>query len=974
MESEFQKVKQNTATYRTAPDECQQAGSASGQADDERSFYLHYRWALNPFPTAHDVIGRLQEELARAQGVDEGWRGEEVLTNIFLLSCALTDTLDDYLLGKRYNISKLAKLVPTVRVVAGAADRLLEFNQRCRERRLNSLLEWRQSWAGAVEDYLIAVETGCWCRDHARAAAVRLQSLLGEKFPYDFLRRIPRIPGAFRKQDLTHHDILALGRKFVQAFPNRCPLWVIGLRTAGSYFAPLLTAFLRAQGFRDVTTTTLRPKRGVASWEATRLAHCAAAGCTAVVVDESVGTGRTVGKSVETLIHAGIPERRIVLLLPVHPVRRRWCASGALSRIPSENIVRLEPDEWRKRQLLEPKAVETYLRRYFDLHGHSASVVSETEATERYNAELSGTSAGDFSSRLKRIFELRLDDEAGVTRTKYVLAKSVGWGWFSYHAFLAAHELAQFVPPVYGLRDGVLYMEWLPSSGSPDRSDGVIRAGADYVAARAQRLGLQSDPAPKLTRAKLAKGFDMLADALSGAYGSKPAAMLAASRIRSHLSLWPAPCPTLIDGQMRREEWLSDRGTLLKSDFEHHGLGRSQLNATDPAYDLSDFTLSFNLSQQQESELIERYVEQSSDTGVRKRLFLYKLMAGTARMRLALAGLTNPEMEHQHAWLNQQYVQAWNFLTVQTVRFCGSLCRKPSVCGWRPRLASIDLDGVLDRRFLGFPSTTVAGMQAVSLLHAHDISIAVNTARTLPEVMEYCDSYGFVGGVAEYGSVVWDAVNGREQVLVDAETLQDLETLGCLLRKEAGVFIDDRYRYSIRAYRYACRSTVPAPSSLVNSLVADLKTDRLSVRETTLDTAITAKRVDKGKGLGALLALAGRPGLDTVAVGDSEPDLAMFRAAKRSFAPGNILCRAAAEALGCRVVRRSFQRGLLDIARLIANPNGGRCERPWLERASLAGAESFILGLLKTADNNRWALLMRALLDPMAMDALLRSE
>jgi hypothetical protein len=160
----------------------------------------------------------------------------------------------------------------------------------------------------------------------------------------------------------------------------------------------------------------------------------------------------------------------------------------------------------------------------------------------------------------------------------------------------------------------------------------------------------------------------------------------------------------------------------------------------------------------------------------------------------------------------------------------------------------------------------------------------------------------------------------------------------------------------------------------VNSLVAGLKTDRLSVRETTLDTAIKAKSVDKGKGLSALLALAGRPGLDTVAVGDSEPDLAMFRAAKRSFAPGNILCRAEAEALGCRVVRRSFQCGLFDIARLIVNPNGGRCERRRLERTSLAGAESFILGLLKTADNNRWALLLRSLLDPMAMEALLRSE
>ena len=44
--------------------------------------------------------------------------------------------------------------------------------------------------------------------------------------------------------------MLALGEKFVAAFPDReKPILVTGLRTAGSYFAFLLRAYLEAQGF-----------------------------------------------------------------------------------------------------------------------------------------------------------------------------------------------------------------------------------------------------------------------------------------------------------------------------------------------------------------------------------------------------------------------------------------------------------------------------------------------------------------------------------------------------------------------------------------------------------------------------------------------------------------------------------------------------------------------------------------------------
>jgi hypothetical protein len=105
---------------------------------------------------------------------------------------------------------------------------------------------------------------------------------------------------------------------------------------------------------------------------------------------------------------------------------------------------------------------------------------------------------------------------------------------------------------------------------------------------------------------------------------------------------------------------------------------------------------------------------------------------------------------------------------------------------------------------------------------------------------------------------------------------------------------------------------------------------------------------------------------DIIAIGEAEPDLAMFRVARRSFAPRQMGCPGSARMLGCQIARRPFQAGLLSIVRELVHPGGGRCRRckpcehPW-PRGDL------FLDLLATADGGRRALLLRALLDPQAL-------
>src|SRR5262245_32121134 len=77
----------------------------------EAEFYGGYTWCLNAFPTIREVVSHLTNELQRFRQVRAGWQKSEATTNIFLLSCSITDTADDYLAGPQYDFSKASRAV-----------------------------------------------------------------------------------------------------------------------------------------------------------------------------------------------------------------------------------------------------------------------------------------------------------------------------------------------------------------------------------------------------------------------------------------------------------------------------------------------------------------------------------------------------------------------------------------------------------------------------------------------------------------------------------------------------------------------------------------------------------------------------------------------------------------------------------------------------------------------------------------------
>ena len=940
----------------------------------ERDFYSSYGWCLAPAPRVEDVLAHLREQVECRADPLADWQLRERSINVYLLSCALLNAFDDFVEGSQYRLPKILRrspLAPVLNYIVKRSESTAFWLRWLKG--VRRIERGKRAWQQHVEAFLrwfVEVDTGKGDINEFFDAAAKLVQAQELYIPPELARVTINVPSAFRKQDLTHHDVLSLGRRLGDlAAAQQRPIVVVGLRTAGSYFAPLLKAYLEIGRSTPVKAVTMRPSAGMAPHLRRELSQCAAADYLAVIIDDPPYTGGTIAEALGHLRRSGFRPGQTAVLVPVRPVGQEWNAKDSAVALRSETVITLAPDEWHKSRFLCSSGVEDQLRRYFAHRGYAGVELTSSGIADTANQHAVQEASSNERYRLKRVFTVELEDAAtGAREIRHILVKSAGWGFFGYSAFLVAHQLADFVPPLLGLRDGFLYMEWLPQRRSGRRPIRVdqIRTIATYVAARASRL--------KLDPARISggggphrSGLRSLSEFLSKAYGSRVAAKLMETDLRHELERSKPPLPALIDGRMGAAEWLSYGSQWKKIDFEHHGFGKHEVNFTDPAYDLADALLHFRMTAEDEQTLVRTYIEASGDRQVTQRLTLAKLMTGSWWLGEARENL----VKHPHRsreWA-RQYFEASGFLTRELARFCGSLVPPPADRAWRGPLIALDVDGVLDRRRFDVPTTTLSGIRALRALHAHGFTIVLDSARSAREIVDYCAAYHLAGGVAEYGSYIFDAINGRSEVLVSDVALRQLETLRTALCEIPGVFLNDAYTYSIRASVFEQGRPVPLPLQMIPDLVSRLQLDRLRCIQTSVDSTIIAKDVDKGRGLKSLLRLAETPELEIAAVGDSEPDLPLFAIAKQSFSPAHTGCGQIAALVGAQIARAPYQRGLLEI---VTHLTRGQRRRPDYPSGPVEASpyDQTLVRMLAVSDRRWPELLLQALLNPRAFRAL----
>jgi hydroxymethylpyrimidine pyrophosphatase-like HAD family hydrolase len=927
---------------------------------EEIAFYERHAWSLNPHLKLGEAHRRLREELMELQSEGTDWRRMESAVNAWLLASAILNAADERLRGKALKLPKPLAGRASIRKMQSAAGRFA--------REDGELRRWRDAWSDALQAMLpLLLPDAPPSAERAAAMCGALRKAIEAPLPRGLDGERLGVPSPFQRLDLMHRDVIALADRLIARDPDRATRFVlIGLRTSGTYFAPLIKARLQAAGYRDVALATLEPNKGAGRAEMRALQGHAAQDRIGVLVDDPPDTGSTLFAAVGVARAAGFKLDRLRLLVPTHPAARDWAADLA-----DGLVVSLAPEDWHKPQLLKADRVQARLAEYLP-----GARVIESEAAAAFTSDLCNSSPDPRMPRLKRVYEVETGAPDGSRTRLFVIAKSVGCGWLSYPAFLAAHRLAGHVAPVLGLRDGILYSRYIPGNAPGEAPD--AETAAAYVAARVRTLAIGGAAGMDLKRHN--NGVRLLEKALSRAYGGALPGTLMRAKMGARLRALPCPVPTWIDGNMRADEWIATPDGWLKTDFEHHGIGKGGLNVTDPAFDLAESLLECGWPEEAARECLAQYAIASGDSGVEERMLVNKLMAGLWSMNRAQERLlgTARSAEDLHA-ANRRFIAAWHFLTVETARHAGRWCKLTPPAEWRGPLVFLDVDGVIDRRVFGFPATSAAGLRALAALNRHRCSVVLNTARSVAEVKAYCEAYALAGGVAEYGAYLWDAVHGQGRVLVDDETMRQLACLREALRAVPGVFLDDRHHYSIRAFTYRDKpegtlagflrtakaadvgdgAVAPLSPIPVKQLMHELGLDRLRVHETTIDTTIVARGHDKGTGLRAMRDWVGCADCETVAVGDSEADLAMFRAASRSFAPANIGCAQRARLLGCEIVDQPYQRGLLQIARRL----GASCV-DGLDAAALSEHERLIVEVFDAADAPWKRHLFRALRDP----------
>ncbi len=929
--------------------------TSSGAPETEDLFFSAYKWCLNPILSVEELMIRMKEEAERFPALDLAWQRQESIINIYLFGCAISCAVDDYLARRPWRLTPIGDLFPKFRWLAGLADGLANLPSTVVGAfKFRHVRKWKGEWESFVEEIcaLLLGEGRVSLVEGLQPMQALFDRLRSMKKTNGLMNERMKINEGFRCQDLTYHDIVNLAQRYLSEVGDKQGRHVvIGARTAGSYIAPLVKTFLQLNGINDISWMTVRPKFGPYGLEKRHLRRLLSPDVKVILVDDYSNTGETFRSMEANVLSCGITGRNITILAPIHPAKTK----GNISSNEGTRIIVLDHSDLFVRQVLEPESAQNLLK---DLLAHGEAVdvrVTESRSTRVINENLWSHYPDSFQVRLKRVYDVMIRRKNGPAERRRVLAKSVGFGWLGYHAFLAGRELAEFVPGIIGLSNGILFMDWLEGEPlSPDNlPDQVIERIGSYVASRTERLALDADrrSAPPF----LSWGWLVILSIFRRVYGNLPG-YLKHEVLLKNLLRSISPRPALVDGRMRPSEWLSTRDGLFKIDFEQHNFGAPELDVVDPAYDIAAACFEFHLTEAEERRLSREYLERSKDkTTLHERIFLYKLLYGTTERRRARLKLVSSGRNETYPELNERFAWSWDFLVFTMNKFSSGLIESLESKGDCKGLFFADIDGIFDTEVFGFPHTTISGLKALALLRANGYEVIPNTGRSVEQVKNYCRVYGFRAGIGEYGGALYDSVRDLEIPLVGSEVLDRLELVRKLLKTKADVFVDPGCRYAVRSYRYTSKGTQGLSRLEGEAILKELGGQNLRVISREADTYFVGKDSGKGKAVEFYKDYSKYSGGMTLAVGDSDEDIPMLREVAQAYAPGN--CSREVRKLSaehrCEIVARPFQKGFLEIAERVTGDLHGHSFEETMSFRRERPFDDFMVSLLTIADAPR---------------------
>jgi hydroxymethylpyrimidine pyrophosphatase-like HAD family hydrolase len=899
---------------------------------------------------AHDLLLDFAELHRRFLEIAESNLGgaltHDQLVDAFLLAGGMHQVVEDYVHGGGDRIGRAAKRLadlshPLADIAAAAGDRVsaARWNQRRRRqgRRLGSLRPALDEVVVLLAQALIAAAD-----DTRGAREVTLDRPLDGiatqlRLPIEtgLGRQLVKLPTCYRSLDQQPADCLLMARALARAgVAPTTPLLVLGLRTSGSYLAPLLRASLERAGFARVQSITARPRQPWSPEHREHLGRIARAGGLCLVIDDPPKRGRALVDVTSRLEDLGLAPESIVLMLPVidpSPLQRPELAVYA--------AYTLERRAWTIQSRLKPEQVRAALRPMLEgnlvtlLEDGAAPRTVEVAAIEKVRRLPLPASVGvgeDARRHLAALYRVGIRTADGEAVEHSVYVKGTGLGYLGRHSTEVASALEGLVPALYGVSGGLMYRAWIPEEWRvTEPTPGLARSIAEYAARRRRRLAVDEDvslrlvgggPLWKLTAAQLERAFGRAAPAFRAIDDEVARRLTRADR------------PAVWDGSMALSNWIEVKGPQgghLKVDFDERAFA-NQDSVGDEMYcydidaDVAATAADALRSACREPDRLgfaERVravyeAEIARPIGEEKWL-LYQLVWLQHQRDLVAERLDRGEGAEQgvrrlwHEILDLEAAMALVHQRYFAAIFFGDVATPAT-----GRLCAVDIDGVLETLQLSFPAITPAGAVALRRLHRHGFRTLLATGRSLADVVARCNSYGTIGGVAEYGAVIYDAVSGTTELLVSDAHAARLKALRSILHRLIDVEVDPAYTGVIRAYKRGRNGARHRLSDeVVGAALAMLPAGQpMTVVHGGQQTDFIPAGIDKGAGIRALarrLGAAGEGPLLAMACGDAFTDIPMMAEAKVSYAPANADA-SLRQAGGFRLMERPCQAGLLD--------------------------------------------------------------
>lgn len=875
--------------------------------------------------------------------------------NAFLVAAGMNQITEDFLHPDPLMLQKSEKYIQKIRgtfgnILVNTVNNLAKGTQRVSELKPSTqvIKQWQQQLAALVND-LALVTTGeinlnLSIEEQLAADGMSLVNEL-HALPGALRRSILRLPSCFRSFDQRPKDLTRIVDEFAQHWPDKNRLLkIVGIRTSGSYLAPLYWAYLKVRGYRNVDVLTLRPEIHPTRSEHEQILDVMKNDGLVIVCDDPPVSGATFAKVAGALEEIGLSPRQIVLFVQL--AGKPETLPAPLQKYPSV----LMPDQsWNISKGLQIDELSQIVEGAFGPDFHITKIKRLFTFDEI-----------DTRQHIKALFRLELGNSHSKSEfTQIIQVKGVGLGYFGEHEWVVNQKLANYSPQTIGIKGGLLY-QVLPN---PPKTLSLSMAVnnktwmeklVDYIIERNHQLPAREDHSTRIKGQNAV--WEVAGNILSTVFGRGwflARMPLIDAYIQRVLSVNK---PSIIDGEMSLDHWFIDQPGelhLIKMDQAEKAFSHMDLACYDPVYDLAGLAVEIE-TDGRTSLLRKSYEDKTGEMIAPERWMIHQLVHLWDLNRQHR--ISNEIYSRRMAKIIQGYYSEIYFHDLPEMHY-GESC-------------ALDIDGVLETNQLNSPSLTESSARSIYALCRHGYRVLLATGRSLDELKERCAAYHLPGGVAEYGAVLYDRASEKVVSLLDDTDRANLYKLRGRLLNIPGVCLDPDYNYSIRAYQKDQSGKHIALSAEFVAQVLD-ESGTLSVItaiQGVAQTDFVVKKTNKGSALREWLAYfdteSHQSGEDAtkskpfaLAIGDSSADLSLLAVAEQSFAPAH--ARFDKSSIDIKKTSLPYQRGFEQAVTKLLRHKPGSC--PTCQKNIENSDTRFMLSLLSIQEGGSVNMAMKVI-------------